>query len=120
MGSRICLLEGNILDPLPEPVDLIVANLPYVREAELASVNTLGFEPSLALNGGRDGLDKIRYLCRQVDKKLRPGGCLLLEIGEGQGEVVTAFIYDIFPSSKVKLIPDLSGINRVLSLSLVR
>jgi release factor glutamine methyltransferase len=118
--DRICLLEGDMLDPLPEPVDMIVANLPYVREAELTSVNTLGFEPSLALNGGPDGLDKIRHLCRQADKKLRPGGCLLLEIGQGQGEAVTGFLHDIFPKAEVKLTPDLSGIDRVVSLSLVQ
>jgi release factor glutamine methyltransferase len=116
--DRVCLLEGDMLDPLPEPVDLIIANLPYVREAELTGVNTLGFEPSLALNGGRDGLDKIRHLCRQADKRLRPGGCLLLEIGEGQGEAVTGFLHDILPQAEVKLTPDLSGIDRVVSLSL--
>jgi len=117
--GRICLLEGDMLDPLPGPVDLIVANLPYVREAELPNVNTLGFEPSLALDGGPDGLDKIRHLCRQADKKLHPGGCLLLEIGDGQGEAVTTFLHDIFPRAEIKLTPDLSGIDRIVSLSLV-
>jgi release factor glutamine methyltransferase len=117
--DRIFLLEGDMLEPLPEPVDLIVANLPYVREAELTSVNTLGFEPSLALNGGRDGLDKIRHLCRQADKKLRPGGCLLLEIGQGQREAVTPLLHGIFPLAEIEVIPDLSGIDRVVNLSLV-
>jgi len=117
--GRICLLEGNMLEPLPELVELIVANLPYVREAELTSINTLGFEPSLALNGGPDGLDKIRHLCRQAVSKLRPGGCLLLEIGQGQGEAVTGFLHDIFPTAELKLTPDLSGIDRVVNLSLV-
>ena len=60
--DRVTLLEGDMLAPLPEPVDLIVANLPYVREPEMTGVNTLGFEPPLALNGGPDGLDKICYL----------------------------------------------------------
>jgi release factor glutamine methyltransferase len=117
--GRICLLEGDMLDPLPEQVDLIAANLPYVSEAELTSVNTLGFEPSLALNGGPDGLDKIRHLCRQADKKLRPGGCLLMEIGQGQGEAVTSLLHEIFPRAEIEVTPDLSGINRVVNLSLV-
>jgi release factor glutamine methyltransferase len=118
--DRICLLEGDMLDPLPEPVDMIVANLPYVREAELTSVNTLGFEPSLALNGGSDGLDKIRHLCHQAVSKLRPGGCLLMEIGQGQGGAVNSLLHEIFPQAEVKLTPDLSGIDRVVSLSLVQ
>ena len=107
-----------MLDPLPEPVDLIVANLPYVRESELSQVNTLSFEPSLALNGGSDGLAKIRQLCNQASDKLRPGGCLLLEIGQGQRKAITTFLHSVFPSAEIEVAPDLSGIDRVVSLTL--
>ena len=80
--DRICLLPGDMLDPLPEPVDLIIANLPYVRESELPRAGPLSFEPVLALNGGPGGIARIKRLCFQVGEKLRPGGCLLLEIGQ--------------------------------------
>ena len=113
--DRICLLQGNMLDPLPEPVDLIITNLPYVRELELP--NPANFEPLLALDGGSDGLEKIRQLCRQVKDKLRPKGCLLLEIGQGQKRAVTTFLRSLFPSSKIEVAPDLSGIDRVVSLT---
>ncbi len=113
--NRICLLEGDMLDPLPESVDLIVANLPYVREAELSRINTHGFEPALALNGGLDGLGKIRKLGSQIGDKLRSGGCLLLEIGQGQGEAVTTFLHSLFPLAKIEVTPDLSGIDRVVN-----
>jgi len=116
--NRICLLLGDMLDPLPEPVDLIVANLPYVRESELSQVNTLSFEPSLALNGGADGLAKIRQLCNQASDKLRPGGCLLLEIGQGQRKAITTFLHSVFSSAEIEVAPDLSGIDRVVSLTL--
>jgi len=114
--NRICLLQGDMLDPLPEPVDLIIANLPYVKEPELCCLTD--FEPRLALNGGADGLDKIRQLCRQVSYKLRPDGCLLLEIGQGQGRAVTTLLHSLFPSAKIEVIPDLGGIERVVSLTL--
>ena len=106
-----------MLDPLPEPVDLIVANLPYVSKADLPKVNTHGFEPSLALNGGKDGLDKIRRLCTQVTEKLRPGGDLLLEIGQGQVESITSFLVSLFPSANRQVIPDLAGIERVVRVT---
>ena len=115
--NRICLLEGDMLDPLPEAVDLIVANLPYVRESELPQINTLDFEPSLALNGGSDGLEKIRKLCPRISDKLRPGGCLLLEIGQGQRSAVTTFLRSLFHLAEIEVAPDLSGIDRVVSLS---
>jgi release factor glutamine methyltransferase len=118
VADRIYLLHGDMLDPLPEPVDLIVANLPYVGEAELSRAGTLGFEPSLALNGGPDGVAEIRRLCYQVGEKLRPGGCLLLEIGQGQGEAVTALLRRLFPSAEIGVTFDFSGIDRVVSLCL--
>lgn len=110
------LLQGDLLDPLPEPVDMILANLPYVREEELPQVNTWHFEPSTALNGGHDGLDTIRRLCTQAGSKLRPGGAVLLEIGLGQSEAATAFCHHLFPAAEIKLIPDGNGIDRVVRL----
>ena len=115
--SRIHLLQGDMLDPLPEPVDIIVANLPYVKEPELLSISPLNFEPWLALNGGPDGLEKICQLCRQASSKLRPDGCLFTEIGQGQAPAVTTFLRNLFPSAKIELVSDLSGIDRVVSLA---
>jgi len=114
--NTIHLLQGDMLNPLPEPVDLIIANLPYVKEPELSGLTD--FEPRLALNGGADGLNKIHQLCRQVSYKLHPDGCLLLEIGEGQGRTVTTLLRSLFPSAKIEVIPDLGGIERVVSLTL--
>ncbi len=114
--NRICLLHGDMLDPLPEPVDLVVANLPYVSELEMPDL--ANFEPLLALDGGSDGLEKIHQLCRRVTDKLRPDGCLLLEIGQGRGKGVTTCLRSLFPSAKIEVAPDLSGIDRVVSLRL--
>ena len=116
--NRICLLQGDMLAPLPEPVDLMVANLPYVKESELTRMGAVSFEPLLALNGGSDGLEKINKLCQQVSGKLRPRGCLLLEIGQGQGKSVAAFLRSLFPSAQIEVTPDFSGIERVVSLAL--
>jgi release factor glutamine methyltransferase len=115
VGDRVNLLQGDMLDPLPQAVDLIIANLPYVRKSELSGTS---FEPLLALDGGGDGIEKIRRLCRQAGNKLRPGGFLLLEIGQGQGRAVTALLNTLFPRSKINILPDLSGIERVVSLGL--
>ena len=116
--DRVHLLQGDMLDPLPKPADLIIANLPYVKESELAQVNPTKFEPMLALNGGSDETERIHQLCRQVDSKLRPNGYLLLEIGQGQRRAVSAFLHTLFPNGKIEVVPDLSGTDRVISLSL--
>ena len=116
--ERVYLLEGDLLEPLPEPVDMLVANLPYVSESKLSGLNTHGFEPVLALNGGPDGLEKIRRLCSQTTNNIRPGGGLLLEIGQGQEEAVITLLCNLFPSTKVEIFPDLAGVGRVVGMIL--
>jgi len=115
--KRIHLLQGDMLNPLPEPVDLIVANLPYVRKAELPRIIPAKFEPLLALDGGPDGLQKISQLCRQVKNKLRPTGYLLLEIGQGQRKAVASLLHSFFQCANIEVTLDLSGMERVVSIS---
>ncbi len=116
--DRICLLQGDLLDPLPGPVDLLIANLPYVKAAELARTDLASFEPRLALDGGRDGLAKIRGLCRQLSGPLHPRGHLLLEIGQGQAKSVVSYLRNLFPSARIETTTDLGGIERVVGVYL--
>jgi release factor glutamine methyltransferase len=110
VADRVLLLEGDLLEPLPAAVDVIMANLPYVRRAELDPRS----EPPLALDGGAGGTEVIEKLCRQAAGRLKPGGWLLLEIGQGQGEEVKDILHNIFLGGEVKVIPDLAGIERVV------
>ncbi|MFC2066667.1 peptide chain release factor N(5)-glutamine methyltransferase [Chloroflexota bacterium] len=120
VADIICLLQGDMLDPLPEPVDLIIANLPYVKESELAQTTLGNFEPLLALNGGKDGLEKVYKLCHQVVNKLCPQGSLLLEIGQWQAKPVVALLHSLFPSARIEVAKDLAGIERLVSVRLTQ
>ncbi|OGO43135.1 MAG: protein-(glutamine-N5) methyltransferase, release factor-specific [Chloroflexi bacterium RBG_16_58_8] len=111
---RIHFLEGDLLEPLPHPVDLLVSNLPYVKGPDIDTNNMLKFEPRLALNGGEDGLEAIRKLCRQVPSKLRPGGFLLLEIGRGQGKGAAGIIHANLTGATIEIFDDLAGIERLV------
>jgi release factor glutamine methyltransferase len=113
VANRICLLRGDMLELLPEPVNFIVANLPYVKNTEIAASS---FEPAQALNGGTDGLKEIRRLCHQAKSMIHPGGSLLVEIGYGQKEPVAALLTSLFPSTDLEFIPDLCGIDRLVSV----
>ena len=116
VAQRVHLLLGDMLQPLSERVNIILANLPYVRDSEMKDLSPeiREFEPGVALAGGADGLDKIRQLLPQARQKLLPGGLILLEIGYGQGTAVTALIESHFPAARVDLIQDLAGIDRVV------
>jgi len=114
--DRVHLLEGDLLDPLPEPVDIIIANLPYVKDADLShlSAEIREFEPLPALSGGEDGLDKVRQLLGQARGKLRPGGLVLAEIAADQGEAAASWARELLPHARVELAKDLGGWDRVL------
>jgi release factor glutamine methyltransferase len=112
--DKITFIEGDLLKPLPGLVDIIVANLPYVKNADIS----LKSEPELALDGGSEGLDKINGLCRQIPGKIKPGGGLLMEIGQGQAEAVKTMLHNVFPGGVVDIYKDLAGIERVVSVRL--
>jgi len=116
VNGRVELLQGDLLEPLPQPVDMVVANLPYIKDCEFADLSPeiINFEPRIALTGGKDGLDKIHRMLEQISEKLDSGGFFLLEIGWRQGEAVTALVRSYFPCASIRLIPDLGGIDRVV------
>jgi release factor glutamine methyltransferase len=84
LEDRIELIESDVMESIaPERTfDLVVSNPPYVTEAEMKElpVDVGGYEPHTALSGGKDGLDVIRRLISQSEKRLRPGGELLFEL----------------------------------------
>ncbi len=93
--DRIELLCGDLFEPLVPHLDitqwdLIACNPPYVSASEYEKLekNVKDYEPRLALLAGDDGLDIYRRLCEQIDRFLKPGGALLLEIGYAQGPAV--------------------------------
>jgi release factor glutamine methyltransferase len=116
--NQVHLRQGDMLDLLPEPVDIVVANLPYVKESDLdqLSAEVVNFEPRTALAGGRDGLDWVRRLLSQAEGKLRKGDCLLAEVGLGQGETVVGLARAHFPGARAELMKDLGGIDRVVGI----
>jgi release factor glutamine methyltransferase len=118
VADRITLIQGNLLEPLPEPVHIIAANLPYVRDSELAELSNeiSKYEPALALKGGPDGLVSIEELVSQAGRNLLPGGVVLLEIGLYQGQAVRELARMYLPGSEICVIKDLSGLDRVVSI----
>ncbi len=120
VNSQVKLLQGNLLEALPQPVDMIVANLPYIRNCEFGDLSPeiRDYEPTMALAGGEDGLDRIKQILEQMPGKLSYGACFLLEIGQGQGKMVTSLIKSYFPEVSIELIYDLGGIERVVKVVL--
>ncbi|MDJ0621367.1 MAG: peptide chain release factor N(5)-glutamine methyltransferase [Desulfocapsaceae bacterium] len=103
----------------------IVANPPYVRSSEIRSnlePEVTEFEPYLALDGGKDGLDCIRQIARQVINHLEPSGLFFMEFGADQAEEVHLLFSRVEQGGRffqrVEILQDYSGRDRVLAAQL--
>jgi release factor glutamine methyltransferase len=90
LESRVMLLAGDLFEPLGEELrgtaDLVIANPPYIPTGEISKLppEVREREPRAALDGGQDGMVFHRRIIAEAPRHLKPGGWLLMEIGEGQ------------------------------------
>ena len=119
VADRVRLLQGDLLEPLPDRVDVIVSNPPYIRSADLESLpEEVRREPALALDGGDDGLDPTRRLLRGAPGTLNPGGVIIIEIDPPQLSAVTSYAKSHMPDAHVESRDDLLGLPRAVVVRL--
>lgn len=118
VADRIDFRQGDLLDPLTGPVDLLCANLPYIDSAELSALAVSRHEPRLALDGGPGGTLLIERLLADAPRRVNPGGLLLLEIGATQAEAATRLARAFFPGATVEAHQDLACLPRLISVHL--
>ncbi|TMC77875.1 MAG: peptide chain release factor N(5)-glutamine methyltransferase [Chloroflexi bacterium] len=120
VAERIELREGDLLAPLSEQLDMVVANLPYLRDAELEQLvgtrTSLAFEPRVAVTAGKDGLELIWRAAADLPRVLAPHGTALFEIDPHQADQVSHLLqYALGGATRV--ISDLAGDQRVVAIT---
>lgn len=124
VADRIEFVECDIL-PRDAPaltteqhLDLVCANLPYIPSTRLHALPVYRREPSLALDGGADGLDPFRRFFELAPEWMAPGGLMLLEIEASSGPAVLSLAYDAFHSAAIHLHRDAADRERLLEIQL--
>jgi len=104
------------MEDLDGPFDLVVANPPYIPDADIAELapEVRDFEPRLALAGGADGLEPYRVLVPSLTALSVPGGGVVFEVGIGQAEAVATMLTTA-GMSEVAVFPDLGGVARAVA-----
>lgn len=117
VAERVELRLGDLLEPLTEIVDVVCANLPYLREDAMADLAgeriSLAYEPRSAVVSGADGLDHIRRAAADLPRVLRPGGVALFECDPPQAAAIAELLR---PFGETRVLKDLAGDDRVVSL----
>ena len=122
--TRIDFVQCDILPPHPDPLsteqhfDLICANLPYIPTETLHALPIYGREPTIALDGGGDGLDLFRKLMKIAPEWLAPNSLILLEIEATRGIQALNLACDMFSQAEIHLHQDLTGRDRLLEIRL--
>ncbi len=114
INGRIKFLENDLLSDITDKFDMICANLPYIPSKSLKKLSVYTKEPTLALDGGYDGLKFIRRLLNQAPPRLNPGGIILLEIEARQHKKAVRLAEKSFPESQVTVKQDLAGHHRLV------
>lgn len=114
VAAAIRFVEADLL-PGDEPLDLVLANLPYIPSGDVPGLPVAAsFEPRLALDGGPDGLLQVGRLLERLPRALAGDGAAFLEIGAGQADAVAALVVDLPGDWRSELTRDLGGQPRVV------
>jgi release factor glutamine methyltransferase len=118
VSDRVRLVHDDAIDYLAGTTDrfaAILCNPPYIASGDLAGLprEVREHEPFLALDGGPDGLDFYRRAIPQMVRCLLPGAFIMVEIGDTQGDAVSA-LFQAAGFTTIRVMHDLAGRDRVV------
>ncbi len=123
VAARIALVRSDLWRALENwksknfaGFNLITANLPYIPSATLKTLAVYTREPTIALDGGADGLDLIRRFLKDAPHFLAPKGMVLLEIDSSHGLKALQLAKEFFPNATIKLQKDYSDRDRFIKI----
>lgn len=117
--DRVSFLHGDLTKPLlaaNQRVDILISNPPYIPSADVdvLDLEVREHEPRLALDGGEDGLDCYRSICRDLPLILKSVNLVGFEVGIHQAQDVEKLLLASGVIQETRIIPDLAGIERVV------
>lgn len=113
--AEITFIQSDLFSRIRNRFNIIVTNPPYIPTDEIASLQreVRDYEPHLALDGGKDGMDYYRRIAADATKYLARGGVLIMEVGSGEAQQV-AKLFKYCQYSMV--IKDFAGIDRYVKI----
>lgn len=114
-GTNVNIIQGDILKAdCAQKYDIILSNPPYIRTAEIDTLEEeVSHEPTMALDGGSDGLDFYRCITEKWINNLNEGGKLMVEIGYDQADEVK-HLFQAAGLTDIQAVKDLGGNHRVI------
>ena len=114
-SAGVDFIESDLFENIKECFDVIVSNPPYIESEKIEKLmpEVRDFEPRIALDGTKDGLEFYRNICNNLSRYLKEQGAVFFEIGYNQGRSVSKILNEQ-GFEKVKVIKDYSQNDRVV------
>ncbi len=113
-NHQINFVKTDLFSGVNETFDAIISNPPYLKTEDLISAQTeLSFEPSIALDGGQDGLSYYKRILKIAKSALKPGGHIFFEVGYNQATDVVELMKPDF--ELIECVKDYAGYERIIS-----
>ena len=112
----IDFVRGSLVSALSGPIDLVLANLPYLTPEQREENSALAAEPRSALISGSDGLDLIRALMADLPRVLAPNGAAIFELDPSQADIVAELAHAAFADAAISILADLAGLARCVTI----
>lgn len=111
-------VQGDLLTPLPGPFHCVVANLPYIPEERLDTLEpeVAEHEPRVALTPGTKGTELILRLLTQLPSRLHPNGIAVLEVDPGQESAIADAAHQMLPNADIAVLDDVSQRPRAIRI----
>jgi release factor glutamine methyltransferase len=119
--SRVTFLQSDLLMALPQPVDILLANLPYVARRDQGELpdDVRRYEPEIALFGDEDGLGPLRRFFEQAPRYVNARATIGVEFGYNQRNAVEVLAQSAFPGARVRVGADYAGWDRFALIHIV-
>jgi release factor glutamine methyltransferase len=115
--GAICWIQADGLGCFAAgSIDVLIANPPYIPRRRLEQLAVARWEPTLALDGGDDGMSLLRRLLHDLDRVLAKDGTALIEIDSESASAAQALAVQSTRRGPGQLLQDLSGRDRMLLL----
>ena len=116
--QRVELVRTDLIAGIAGPIQLVLANLPYIPSERKLPLTVARFEPHAALFSGSTGMDLNRRLLHEAVKLMAAGGEIALEMDEGQGTDLSALAFRLYSGATVEVLRDAAGLERVVHVRL--
>lgn len=118
--NNIEFVHGDLLEPViakAKRYHILVSNPPYIESETIKTLDAIvrDYEPRLALDGGKDGLEYYRRMIEELPKVIQPQAIVGFEVGLGQSSAVMALLREQFPDAHIETTFDINQKDRIVT-----